>query len=135
MQHFPSWAVTAETYLLACLLHDIGTTEKNLLATQLSFEIFGGMLALDLLHRQHNAPLVQAEGVAEAIIRHQDLETTTGNITTLGLLLQIGTLLGAFFLLPNSSFLPIPNDSLLFPHPPPLQTITSTFFFNAVANS
>ena len=33
MQHFPNWTFTDETYLLACLLHDIGTTDTNLQAS------------------------------------------------------------------------------------------------------
>jgi HD domain protein, cyanamide hydratase family len=39
---FPEWAFTDETYFLACLLHDIGTTQDNLEATKMSFESLGG---------------------------------------------------------------------------------------------
>ncbi|KAL8830685.1 MAG: hypothetical protein Q9191_001290 [Dirinaria sp. TL-2023a] len=84
MQHFPNWTFTDETYLLACLLHDIGTTDTNLQATLMSFEFYGGFLALNLLQNEHQAPKAQAESVAEAIIRHQDLGES-GKITTLGL--------------------------------------------------
>lgn len=38
-----------QTLLLACLLHDIGTTEANITATGLSFEFFDGVLALRVL--------------------------------------------------------------------------------------
>ena len=88
---FPDWHVNPETYLLACLLHDIGTSPENLTSTLLSFEFRGGVLALDLLHTTLHAPQPQAEAVAEAIIRHQDIGTT-GTITTLGQVLQLATI-------------------------------------------
>jgi len=92
-QQFPSHAVTLSpaTLALTSLLHDMGTTASNLRSTQLSFEFHGGILALDLLHSQLDAPKSQAEAVAEAIIRHQDLGTT-GTITLLGQLIQLATL-------------------------------------------
>ena len=98
IQQFPSWEFTDETWLLACLLHDIGTTEKNIQGTLMSFEFYGGLVALDLLHKQHNAPIEQAESVAEVIIRHQDIGNV-GTITTLGLLIQLATIFGEFGLL------------------------------------
>ncbi|KAJ4302707.1 hypothetical protein N0V90_001597 [Kalmusia sp. IMI 367209] len=79
-----------ETYFLTCLLHDIGTTQENLHATLLSFEFYGGFLALDLL-QEYGAAKEQAESVAEAIIRHQDLGDI-GTITTVGQLIQLSTL-------------------------------------------
>lgn len=85
--------VSDETYLLTCLLHDIGTTDKNLPATLMSFEFYGGYLALDLLKKQLRAPVGQAESVAEAIIRHQDLGAS-GKISSLGLLIQLATVFG-----------------------------------------
>lgn len=90
MQHFPNWSFTDETYLLASLLHDIGTTDANLHATLMSFEFYGGLLALNLLQKDHQAPKAQAESIAEAIIRHQDLGES-GKITTLGLCIQFAT--------------------------------------------
>jgi hypothetical protein len=39
---FPDWAFSDETYFLACLLHDIRTTEENLKATKMSFEFYRG---------------------------------------------------------------------------------------------
>lgn len=83
--------VSDETYLLTCLLHDIGTTDKNLPATLMSFEFYGGYLALDLLKKDLRAPVEQAESVAEAIIRHQDLGAS-GKISSLGLLIQLATI-------------------------------------------
>ncbi|KAJ5950363.1 uncharacterized protein N7479_008776 [Penicillium vulpinum] len=115
---FADWDFDDETYFLACLLHDIGTTEANITATKLSFEFFGGVLALRVLqHDTHGyenqdeavgtarardrgpqpgsgeatAPREQAESVAEAIIRHQDL-SLVGSITALGQLLQLATI-------------------------------------------
>jgi cyanamide hydratase len=96
---FPSWTFTDETYFLACLLHDIGTTEENLKATKMSFEFYGGLLALDVLQKSGSstpeaaAPKDQAESVAEAIIRHQDL-CEVGKITAVGQLLQLATIFG-----------------------------------------
>lgn len=59
----------------------------------MSFEFYGGLLALNLLQKEHQAPKAQAESVAEAIIRHQDLGES-GKITTLGLCIQFATVFG-----------------------------------------
>jgi cyanamide hydratase len=92
-QQFPDYAkiMSLSTLALSALLHDIGTTHENLRATQLSFEFYGGILALDLLEKQLGAPQSQAEAVAETIIRHQDLGET-GKITFLGQLIQLATI-------------------------------------------
>ncbi|KAJ5097403.1 hypothetical protein N7456_008124 [Penicillium angulare] len=98
----PDFAFTDETYFLACILHDIGTTDENTHSTKLSFEFFGGFLALNLLQSDDTsistdagsgavAPRDQAESVAEAIIRHQDL-CVVGNISAVGQLLQLATI-------------------------------------------
>jgi cyanamide hydratase len=86
----PSFIPSLETYLLTSLLHDIGTTEDNLHATHLSFEFYGGYLALNQLQK-YGAPKEQAESVTEAIIRHQDIGNV-GTITTVGQLIQLSTL-------------------------------------------
>ncbi|KAL2856454.1 hypothetical protein BJY01DRAFT_231326 [Aspergillus pseudoustus] len=97
---FPDWSFSDETYFLACLLHDIGTTERNLRATKMSFEFFGGYIALDVLQNDSDAnderggavaPREQAESVAEAVIRHQDLRDV-GSITAVGQLVQLATI-------------------------------------------
>lgn len=62
-------------------------------ATKMSFEFYGGLLARDLLIKDD---VELAEAVAEAVIRHQDLGTT-GKITSLGLLIQLATILGMFW--------------------------------------
>lgn len=65
-QQFPSWQFSEETYFLTCMLHDIGTTSENLRKTLMSFEFFGGLLALDLLQSKgYEAGKEQAEAVAE----------------------------------------------------------------------
>ncbi|KAL3420691.1 cyanamide hydratase [Phlyctema vagabunda] len=89
---FPTWSTPSfnETYFLTCLLHDIGTTEKNLHATLLSFEFYGGFLALDALRRE-GAPQAQAESVAEAVIRHQDIGHE-GVLSRIGALIQLATI-------------------------------------------
>jgi cyanamide hydratase len=74
------------------LLHDIGTTEKNLHATQLSFEFYGGFLALNLLQgSEYGADQSEAESVSETIIRHQDLGDT-GKVTFLTQIIQLATI-------------------------------------------
>ncbi|KAL5340217.1 hypothetical protein BJX70DRAFT_127855 [Aspergillus crustosus] len=99
---FPEWTFSDETYFLTCLLHDIGTTHDHLRATKLSFEFWGGYLALDVLQNDHDhdherpeggavASQFQAESVAEAIIRHQDLRDV-GTITAIGQLIQLATI-------------------------------------------
>ncbi|KAL4793729.1 hypothetical protein BDV19DRAFT_366131 [Aspergillus venezuelensis] len=91
---FPDWTFSDETYFLTCMLHDIGTTKEHLRGTRLSFEFFGGYLALDLLQQGDGevaAAKDQAESVAEAIIRHQDLRDI-GTITAMGQLIQIATI-------------------------------------------
>lgn len=88
---FPSWDLDREVLFTTCLLHDIATTAKNMAATQMSFEFYGGILARDLV-LQHTHNLSYAEAVSEAIIRHQDLGES-GFITSLGLILQISTIL------------------------------------------
>lgn len=131
---FPEWDFDDETFFLACVLHDIGTTRENLEATRLSFGFYGGLLALRVLQDVHadgetveigtgtgigasrvdastlggvggaaatttatnanaTAPREQAESVAEAIIRHQDL-CQVGKITAVGQLLQLATIFG-----------------------------------------
>jgi len=72
------------------MLHDIGTTDTNIHSTLMSFEFHGGLLALDLL-KQLAAPVAQAENVAEAVIRHQDLGDE-GTITRIGALVQLATI-------------------------------------------
>lgn len=81
------------------MLHDIGTTYEAVHATKLSFEFWGGIKALkvlqDELAGEARASQEQAESVAEAIIRHQDI-VEKGSITTIGRLLQLATIFGRF---------------------------------------
>lgn len=89
---FPTWLSPTfnETYFLTCLLHDIGTTDTNITATLMSFEFYGGLVVLDLLAKE-GAPKAQAESVAEAVMRHQDLGDV-GTITAIGALVQLATI-------------------------------------------
>lgn len=91
-QQFPDHASTfsPSTYALSCLLHDIGATDENIAATHMSFEFYGGIIALNLL-TELGSPRDQAEAVCETIIRHQDLGTV-GNITFLGQVIQLATI-------------------------------------------
>jgi cyanamide hydratase len=84
-QQFPKWKFSPETWLLTCLFHDIGTIDKHTHGTLMSFEFYGGILALQKL-KELNGPISQAESVSEAIIRHQD-PVEIGNIHTIGLLI------------------------------------------------
>ena len=58
----------------------------------MSFDIYGGLVALDFL-KAKGAPAPQAESVAEAIIRHQD-PVKIGTIHAIGLLIQLATQFG-----------------------------------------
>jgi cyanamide hydratase len=77
------------TWALACLLHDLGTAEENLAVTRMSFDIYGGIKALNVL-MGFGATSDQAEAVAEAIIRHEDMGVD-GTITYIGQLIQLAT--------------------------------------------
>ncbi|CRG91911.1 hypothetical protein PISL3812_08965 [Talaromyces islandicus] len=90
-QHFPQQATVLSpvTWALTCLLHDLGTAEENLRATRMSFDIFGGIKALQTL-KDFGASSDQAEAVTEAIIRHQDMGVD-GSITFIGQLIQLAT--------------------------------------------
>lgn len=106
--HFPQWEPFLETYFLTCLLHDIGTTDANLQGTRMSFEYYGAFIAIQFL-KSVGASSDQAEAVGEAIVRHADIGKT-GNLTSLGQLIQLSTLFGKFsdthhFLFPDLVFL------------------------------
>lgn len=89
---FSDWQLNKETWALACLFHDIGTSGHSGASTLLSFEYHGGILTHTKL-RDWKSPLEQCDAVAEAIIRHQDIDDIgKGNITRLGALLQLATL-------------------------------------------
>ncbi|KAK1227953.1 hypothetical protein PQX77_009000 [Marasmius sp. AFHP31] len=90
--HFPSWSYDYTTYYLTCLLHDIGTAEKYLATTKMSFEFKGAIVARDLILSLKGAE-DQADSICEAIVRHQDIFVKGGNITTIGQILQLATIL------------------------------------------
>ncbi|GJJ67692.1 cyanamide hydratase [Entomortierella parvispora] len=99
---YPSFELTAgsaldETWFCTAMLHDIGTTPENISKTRLSYEFWAGYHALELLQDEKAqgggvAERDQAESVAEAIIRHQDVQPK-GQISLLTRLIHWGTLL------------------------------------------
>jgi cyanamide hydratase len=100
---FPQWELKSgsaldETWFLTALLHDIGTSDDIIHSTRLSYEFYAGIHALDILQDTTQtggdglAPRDQAEGVTEAIIRHQDVQDK-GYITLVTRLIHLGTLL------------------------------------------
>jgi len=90
--HFPSWSYDSETYYLSCLLHDIGTADAFLATTKMSFEFKGAIVAREVILK-HGGVEDQADGVCEAIVRHQDIFVKGGNITMIGQILQLATIL------------------------------------------
>ncbi|KAM5453171.1 putative cyanamide hydratase [Microsporum audouinii] len=102
---FPTWGFSDESYFITCMLHDIGTTDENIRSSYMSFELYGGFLAMDLLQypiNEHASTIIDpekrvtasnmlAESVVEAIMRHQDIRDT-GMITALGQLIQLATI-------------------------------------------
>jgi len=104
---YPEWNMEPgssreETWYLTAMLHDIGTCDEFLTATNLSYEFWAGFHALELLQKPEItgsagstdavAPKDQAESVAEAIIRHQDVQDK-GKVTLITRLIHLGTLL------------------------------------------
>jgi cyanamide hydratase len=83
-------ALSPSTWALTCILHDIGTAEAYFTSTRMSFDIYGGIKAMEVLKGLGGSE-DQAEAVAEAIIRHQDIGED-GTITFLGQLIQLATL-------------------------------------------
>jgi len=90
--HFPNWSYDRKTFYIACLLHDIGTADRYLATTKMSFEFKGGIVARDLILSKGGVE-DQADSVCDAIIRHQDIFVTGGNITMIGQILQLATIL------------------------------------------
>lgn len=89
---FPEQLATfsPSTLALTSLLHDLGTAPENLSATNMSFDLYGGIKALSVL-LEHGSSKDQAEAASEAIIRHQDLGTE-GTISFLGQVIQLATI-------------------------------------------
>ena len=106
---FPDWNIQDnskldETWFITAILHDIGTTPEHISSTKLSYEFWAGYHALEILQdvsatAPHGGDEVggvasreQAESIAEAIIRHQDVQDK-GRISLLTRLIHMGTLL------------------------------------------
>jgi cyanamide hydratase len=92
----------AESWFVTAMLHDIGTPAETLKSTRLSYEFWAGFHALNILQdasltgdadqTDAVADREQAESVAEAILRHQDVQDK-GKVSLLTRLIHIGTLL------------------------------------------
>ncbi|KAK5073904.1 hypothetical protein LTR51_004487 [Lithohypha guttulata] len=111
-QCFPQWNLDSnaklnESWFITAMLHDIGTTPEHIVSTKLSYEFWAGYHALEILQNEsatapHHGDDVgqsrgvasreQAESIAEAIIRHQDVQDK-GRISLLTRLIHMGTLL------------------------------------------
>ncbi|KIJ33773.1 hypothetical protein M422DRAFT_264231 [Sphaerobolus stellatus SS14] len=91
-KHFPTWNYDNESYYLSCLFHDIGTADDYLSTTKMSFEFKGAIIAREFLLKE-GAEEDLADAVCEAIIRHQDIFVTGGNITTVGQVIQLATII------------------------------------------
>ncbi|KAK9460693.1 uncharacterized protein V1516DRAFT_625775 [Lipomyces oligophaga] len=116
-QQFPEHAnneTLLETYALTCLFHDIATADEFLYGTRMSFDFYGAFIAREFLLKQGSVQ-DSADGVAEAILRHQDSEVD-GTITFLGLIIQLTTLMdNAGYFLPMIS--PETIDSVIALYP------------------
>ena len=101
--YLPHFHLPIKSYSLACLLHDLGTTPRNISSTRLSFEYHGGILAYNLIlslapvqigASTENPLTPLAEVVTEAIIRHQDIDDVgKGNLSIVTAVLQVATVL------------------------------------------
>lgn len=83
-------ALSPVTWACTCLLHDIGTADAYLKKTRMSFDIYGGIKAMEVLKILGSSDDL-AEATAEAIIRHEDMGID-GTITFMGQLIQLATL-------------------------------------------
>lgn len=91
-KHFPEWNYDDEAYYLTCLFHDIGTADDYLSTTKMSFEFKGGIIAREFVLKNGGEEDL-ADAVCEAVIRHQDIFVKGGNITTIGQIIQLATIL------------------------------------------
>ncbi|KAJ6625937.1 hypothetical protein B0H10DRAFT_1999527 [Mycena sp. CBHHK59/15] len=83
--HFPAWTYDAETYYLACMLHDIGTAERFLATTKMSFDgnitQIGQALQLATILGMHAHPIFFPRfhnvGIRANLVHPQLIATTT----------------------------------------------------------
>ncbi|KAG8995706.1 hypothetical protein FRB94_008860 [Tulasnella sp. JGI-2019a] len=78
-----------ELWFLAAILHDIGWDMQEDLKTRLSFELYGGVKAREIL-MGWGASQEVADEVCESICRHTDFGANTGNVRLMAALIQIG---------------------------------------------
>jgi cyanamide hydratase len=65
--HFPKWKYDDEAYYLSCLFHDIGTADRYLATTKMSFEFKGAIVAREFI-LEHGGAEDLADGVCEVIL-------------------------------------------------------------------
>jgi cyanamide hydratase len=63
-KHFPGWKYDDEAYYLSCLFHDIGTADKYLSTTKMSFEFKGAIVAREFI-LQHGGEEDLADAICE----------------------------------------------------------------------
>lgn len=62
--HFPQWKYDDEAYYLSCLFHDIGTADRYLSTTKMSFEFKGAIVAREFI-LNHGGDEDIADGICE----------------------------------------------------------------------
>lgn len=62
--HFPDWKYDDEVYYLSCLFHDIGTADRYLATTKMSFEFKGAIVAREFI-MEHGGNEDLADAVCE----------------------------------------------------------------------
>ena len=69
--HFPQWKYDDEAYYLSCLFHDIGSADRYLATTKMSFEFKGAIVAREFI-LEHGGDEDLADGVCE-VFHHYPL--------------------------------------------------------------
>lgn len=62
--HFPEWKYDPEAYYLSCLFHDIGTADRYLSTTKMSFEFKGAIVAREFI-LEHGGEEDLADAICE----------------------------------------------------------------------
>ncbi|KAG8862573.1 hypothetical protein FRB96_001130 [Tulasnella sp. 330] len=78
-----------DLWFLTAILHDIGWDMQENLQSRLSFEIYGGVKAREML-MGWGASQEVADEVCESVIRHTDFAASSGSLRLMAALVQIG---------------------------------------------
>jgi cyanamide hydratase len=84
-----------ETLALACLFHDLGSTDAIQETSYMSFQWLSGTEAWTELHNLRTLPRLQMESVCEAIFKLAKPDDR-GNTTRVGQLLELATEIGKY---------------------------------------